>query len=350
MTEKKLFMTGLGLFGLLVLLLWGGLLPTFAFVLAIVAITGLIVITHSNIEAGFWRSASITAIVLLLFFLNIWPLITGIFSGIFPLSTQAVKDRKEIADLQGYEILHAPAGIALGDYRKYCDSVEAKITDLLKRESIGLAAENNIEAMLRRRIDPNTQMFTPSSAEEEYRAKIIALKKERAQCSKFILENTPKGPIIAARDYVRSLEIGIVGWIAILVFLNLMGVTIAWGVQKMWVSKLTFAVVMTLVIYLIGSWISSTGFSLKDTIHTLAKKIAPAVGDLSHDIVIALIVAAIIGAVASAAAVINGIQGSAVPASTTAVSGGRKGSKFPTWAVAGFALSTFVLYQLVFFK
>lgn len=339
MIKNKLFMSGLGLFSLLVLLLWAGLLPGFTFVLGIVAFVCLIVLIRSNIEAGFWRSASMTGLVLLLFFLNIWSLVLGLF----PLSTQTIKDRKGIIDVQIYETFHAPAGISLRDLREACDSAETKAANLLRQEYGEWVTEARVKEMLNS-TDVEEKAFAPRQEDDKLRAKIVALKKWRADCSQFILDHTPKNLIAATRDYLKSLKVGIVGWIAILVFLDLGGIAISWAIQdpknpewSLFISKLTFAIVMTLGVYLIGTWIVSTDFSIKEVIEGITISLAPSVEkakELHHDIIIAITLGSIVAVAGFTAGAVTGI---------------KKGG-FPAWCLAGLSLAIFVLYQLLFVK
>lgn len=324
--ENKFFMTGLGLFGLLTLLLWSGLLPAFTFVLGTLAFIGLIVLTRSKVESKSLHVIYFTTAVIVLFALNIIPII----QALFPLGTGIIKERKQIVDIQIYETLHIPAGLAIADYSMACTKAELIATTELQKESNGLFTEEKIKKMLDS-VSPSSGLFPYSDEEAKFKAKIVVLKTLRAQCSEFILQHTPKGPIAATRDYVKSLKIGIVGWIAILVFLDLAGIAIAYKQEKKWISKLTFAIVMTFAIWLIGNWISSTTFSLQEVIEKITLVIDIPNRNLSTDITIALILTAIIGAVASVATAVNALKEGILPAKSVAI----------------FALSSFVLYQLI---
>ena len=127
-------------------------------------------------------------------------------------------------------------------------------------------------------------------------------------------------------------SIGLIGWITILIFLDLVGVTIAWIQQKIWISKLTFVMVMTLAIYLVGSWIATTGFSLRKAIDQITLVLNPSIQNLSNDIATGLLVAGLVGIVAAAATTIHSI----------------KEGKLPAASLAMFSLSAFVVYELVF--
>ncbi len=126
-------------------------------------------------------------------------------------------------------------------------------------------------------------------------------------------------------------KIGIVGWITILVLIDLIGVTIAWLTQKLIISKLTFVAVMTLTVYLVGNWIVSTGFSLKDRINEISDYLDPHTATLPSNICITLILASIVGAIASVAGAITGIKKGELPAVSLAI----------------FSICALVLYQLV---
>ncbi len=131
---------------------------------------------------------------------------------------------------------------------------------------------------------------------------------------------------------ISTSQIGVVGWIAILVFLDLAGVAIAWATEKPLISKLTFAIIATLSVYLAGSWITLKGFSMKKSIETLTAFLSDDVRGLSHDITIALTLGAIVGGIACIAGAITAIRR----------------ENFPAWSMAGLSIALFVLYQLVF--
>ncbi len=131
---------------------------------------------------------------------------------------------------------------------------------------------------------------------------------------------------------LKTSDIGIVGWIAILIFIDLMGTTIAYWTEKLVIRHTTFAIVMTSTIYLVGTWITTTSFSLELVIKKITAALNPAIQTLSNDVVIVLLLAAIVIAVASAVAMIHRIHAGSFPAVPTAL----------------FALATFAFYQLLF--
>jgi len=129
-------------------------------------------------------------------------------------------------------------------------------------------------------------------------------------------------------------SMGLIEWIPTIVFLDLLGVTIAWYKQKEWISKATFALLATLITYLLAAWVASTGFSLTDYIAKLTAFFDQDITRLPRDVMVALVSAGIIGAVAGTVGTVHQII---------------KGW-WPLWPIAGFSLASFLLYQLVFVR
>lgn len=130
--------------------------------------------------------------------------------------------------------------------------------------------------------------------------------------------------------------IGVLGWITIIVFIDLISTTISWAMQEKVKDKVIrvygLVVEITLVVYLIGSWIVSTGFSVGKAIQRLSGVMEPYTTDLPVEARIALIIGAIVGIVGSCAAGIICIRKADIPARSVAV----------------FTLCALVLYQFVF--
>lgn len=171
-------------------------------------------------------------------------------------------------------------------------------------------------------------------AEIKLRTALITVSEQRKKCGDVILEQ-----LSATENGKPSEPIGIVGWLAIIIFFDLAGTTLAWAVQNpekpessLWIRHMTFAISIALGVYLVGDWISAQGFSMKESIKKLTAFFALDVHGLSHDIAIALTLAGIVGVVGFTAGAVNRI---------------RKGS-FPAGYIAGLSLSLFVIYQLVF--
>ncbi|MEK7075061.1 MAG: hypothetical protein AAB968_04830 [Patescibacteria group bacterium] len=107
---------------------------------------------------------------------------------------------------------------------------------------------------------------------------------------------------------ISKSTIGVVGWIAILLFIDLTGTAIAWATQKMFIRHLTFAMVIALGAYLMGNWIVAEEFSMKKSIETLTAFLAPNVRNLSKDVMLALTLGGIAGSVVCTAGIVTGIK------------------------------------------
>jgi len=140
------------------------------------------------------------------------------------------------------------------------------------------------------------------------------------------------------KDPMSGGAIGIIGWITIIVFIDLMGTTISWALQNVLKNKeirtFTLVVDVTLVVYLVGNWIVSQGFSVKKSIEGLFSHMDryAAVTQLSGDIRILLILVAVVGTIASCATAIVCIRKTDIPVRSVAV----------------FTSCALVLYYLVF--
>ncbi len=132
-------------------------------------------------------------------------------------------------------------------------------------------------------------------------------------------------------------KIGIVGWITIIVLMDLMSTTISWALQEKVKNKVIriygLVLEITLVVYLVGNWIVSTGFSVGDSIRQLSLLMDPYTTDLPPNIQIPLILGAVVGVIGSSATTVICI---------------KKADNIPARSVAVFILCALVLYQLVF--
>ena len=308
----------LGFLVILLIFKFTGVISTYSMALGIAATLALLISIKilpsrtMRVIAGIIVAATLLSII-----------IPWFLASYFPYTQEGLKERRELTDLwlgeqTGGEVT------SLAVLRKNCRDIE----DAILTNNLRLLAQN-LE-----RVRKN-QPFDPEKFQGDI-DKFNSIQEVRRICSDYLTKQA-KLQVGVGQDgqNVSFLpQIGIVGWIAILVFVYLGGATIAYKKQNVSINNLSFTIVMTLGTYLIGDWIISTGFSLKKSINTLTAFFGPNIHNLSNDIVIALVIGGIVGLLACAASAVSSI----------------KKTYFPAWSIAGFSLAAFILYQLVFIQ